>query len=406
MPRGNKRRTDGRVDVTVYIGLDENGRRRYKHFYGATHKEAEAKADEFRIKIGRGIDVDAVGDTVGVWINRWLLSVKSTISFKTYAAYVGFAKYIDEAIGQMPMDKVRPYDVQRILVDLAERNPHTGRPSSQKLLADVRAVARRMFTYAIGNRVLDHNPADYTAVPKAEPAHQRRALTDEERGWIETTEHRMQLPAMILLYTGLRRGELLPLVRSDFDLDNCTLRVEKFVEMVGGHPQLKRYGKTHYAAREVHFPQLLADFLRPRLSALAPVELVCPMSPGKMYTDSGWRAAWRSYLSVLNFEHGTFLTRPDSRFDPQGVPMVIEPFTAHCLRHTFATMMFTAGVDVLTARDQLGHSDIKTTLGIYTHLQTEKRDRSMTKLNDFLDGKTMLVKCSSEDQREASDIKA
>ncbi len=52
MPRGNKRRTDGRVDVTVYIGLDENGRRRYKHFYGATHKEAEAKADEFRIKIG------------------------------------------------------------------------------------------------------------------------------------------------------------------------------------------------------------------------------------------------------------------------------------------------------------------------------------------------------------------
>mgnify|MGYP004659326157 FL=1 len=146
MPRGNKRRTDGRVDVTVYIGLDENGRRRYKHFYGATHKEAEAKADEFRIKIGRGIDVDAVGDTVGVWINRWLLSVKSTISFKTYAAYVGFAKYIDEAIGQMPMDKVRPYDVQRILVDLAERDPHTGKPSSQKLLADVRAVARRTFT--------------------------------------------------------------------------------------------------------------------------------------------------------------------------------------------------------------------------------------------------------------------
>ena len=46
----------------------------------------------------------------------------------------------------MPMDKVRPYDVQRILVDLAERDPHTGKPSSQKLLADVRAVARRTFT--------------------------------------------------------------------------------------------------------------------------------------------------------------------------------------------------------------------------------------------------------------------
>lgn len=382
------RRDDGRIETVVYIGRDDAGRRKYKHFYGATVKEASAKADEFRAKIGKGIDMDTIGDTVGVWTNRWLMATKGTVSGKTYAAYAGFVKYIDSSIGSMPMDKVHPYDIQQLLVELSVRNPHTGKPSSKKLLGDVRAVARRVFSYAIGNRVLEHNPADYTTVPKAEPAHQRRALSAEERGWIETTPHRMQLPAMILLYTGLRRGELLPLVRSDFDLNTCTLRISKFVEMVGGHPQIKRYGKSHYAARVVQFPQRLADYLRPILAALDPLELVCPMSPGRMFTDSGWRSAWESYLSVLNYENGIFIQKPSSRFDPKGVPMVIEPFTAHCLRHTFATMMFEAGVDVLTARDQLGHSDVKTTLGIYTHLQSEKRDKSMGKLDAFLQTKT------------------
>lgn len=384
MARGNKRREDGRVSASVYLGRDDTGRRKYKYFYGSTAKEAEAKADAFRVKLGHGVDVDTIGDTVKVWTGRWLLSVKGTVGEKTYTAYSGFVKYVDDALGFMPMDKVRPYDVQQMLTALAERNPHTGKPSSKKLLSDVRSVTRRVFTYAIGNRVLDHNPAEYTTVPKADPANQRRALSDEERGWILTTEHRMQIPAMILLYTGLRRGELIPLVKSDFDLDARVLRVTKFVEMVNGHPRVKRYGKTHYAAREVHFPGILADFLRPVLEPLDPLALVCPMSPGKMFTDSGWRSAWESYLSVMNYAHGNFIKKPSSRFDPKGVPMVIQPFTAHCLRHTFATMMFNAGVDVLTARDQLGHSDVKTTLGIYTHLQSEKRDKSMTKLDAFL----------------------
>ena len=71
--------------------------------------------------------------------------------------------------------------------------------------------------------------------------------------------------------------------------------------------------------------------------------------------------------------------------------MVIDRFTAHNLRHTYATMLYKAGVDVLTAKEQLGHADIKTTLNIYTHLDREYKRRTMDKLDQYLDASQMQV---------------
>ena len=64
--------------------------------------------------------------------------------------------------------------------------------------------------------------------------------------------------------------------------------------------------------------------------------------------------------------------------------MRIEPFTAHCLRHTYASMLYKAGVDVLTAKAQLGHADVKTTLQIYTHLDSQYKRSSMDRLDGYL----------------------
>ena len=55
------------------------------------------------------------------------------------------------------------------------------------------------------------------------------------------------------------------------------------------------------------------------------------------------------------------------------------------LRHTFCTMLYFAGVDVLTAQQQMGHSDAKTTLGIYTHLDSIHKRKQMSKLDDYLE---------------------
>ena len=47
-------------------------------------------------------------------------------------------------------------------------------------------------------------------------------------------------------------------------------------------------------------------------------------------------------------------------------------------------MLYLAGVDVLTAKVQAGHNDIRTTMSIYTHLDNKFKQNNMSKLDDFL----------------------
>ena len=66
---------------------------------------------------------------------------------------------------------------------------------------------------------------------------------------------------------------------------------------------------------------------------------------------------------------------------------VFESFTAHQLRHTYATILFDAGVDVKSAQRFLGHADIEVTLEIYTHLSSYKVEKAVDSLNEHLNRK-------------------
>ena len=80
-----------------------------------------------------------------------------------------------------------------------------------------------------------------------------------------------------------------------------------------------------------------------------------------MHSRSSWQRMWESYLSKLDFD-----------------------FTAHQLRHTYASMLYEAGVDVKTASELLGHSDIEITMKIYTHLTEKGKKQSIEKYDYFL----------------------
>lgn len=63
------------------------------------------------------------------------------------------------------------------------------------------------------------------------------------------------------------------------------------------------------------------------------------------------------------------------------------------LRHTFCTMMYENGVDVMTAKNQMGHADIQTTLSIYTHISADHTAEEMKKMNQ--NKNEMQVTCKS-----------
>ncbi len=378
----NKKREDGRLQSKVYIG-NVDGKAKYKYVYAQTQKELEKKVLEVKISLGKGINVSAQNDTFGEWLEQWLKLKKVEISDKKYKSYLYKKSYLKNILN-IPVSKIRTQDLQNIILD----NMHL----SEYTLNQIKGMCSQIIQLAIDNRVLDYNPAKAVKIPRLNNniKNLRRALTEEEQQWIINTPHKAQLPAMIMMFAGLRRGEVIPLLWSDIDLNNGTIQVNKSVENINGVLKVKKSLKSEAGKRIVYIPDILINYLKP-LKPSKGNELVCTSAKGIMLTDDSWRSMWDSYLTELNLKYGDFsnykdFNVPKSKFAPVKIPFVIPRFTAHWLRHTFITMLYMAGVDVLTAKEQAGHSDIKTTMAIYTHLDNKYKAKTMNKLNDYLNG--------------------
>lgn len=309
-------------------------------------------------------------------------------------------------IGNIPVKDVKAYHIQSIINKESECNPFTSKPSAKRTLKFIKSTAIQIIRLAICNRVVDYNVAQDVDVPANAPFEQRRALTEGEQQWIIDTPHRAQRPAMIMMYAGLRRGELIPLQWVDIDLNAKTIRVNKDAAIKNGRLQVKPFTKTEAGMRVVDIPQQLVNFLKAEkkkaFSGTTINPLVCPSATGGMMTDTAWRRMWDSYLLDLNWKYGHHIDSKGkpakSKCNPNGILMEIPHFTAHWLRHTFATLLYMAGVDVLTAKEQLGHADVKTTLAIYTHLNNQFKRKSMRKLDDYLSEKDQCKSDASQNK--------
>ena len=390
----NKKRPDGRIKSKVYIG-QVNGKPQYKYVYAKNNRELEQKIQEVKTKLGKGLDMTVERDSFKYWAEQWLKLKKTDVSAGRYATYSARLKNL-ECLYPYQISKLRAADFQNILIDLAlEPCERTRKPYSRATLNDVKNTARQIMQLAIDNRVIDYNPVSSCTIPKnAAPAEKRRALTETEQSWIREFPHRAQTAAMIMMYAGLRRGELMALTWADIDLDEKTIRVERFIELINGKPNIKDIGKSDAATRTVYIPDILVEYLR---NVPTPhIGYVVHKVNGGLMTDSAWKRMWSSYLDDLNLRYGDWEhcsasgNKRPSKYerDKTKKPMLIPAFTAHWLRHTFITMMYLAGVDILTAKEQAGHQDIETTMGIYTHLDNKFKKKNIEKMNDFINDKS------------------
>ncbi|MBR5089544.1 MAG: site-specific integrase [Ruminiclostridium sp.] len=403
MPK-NKKRDDGRVQSKVYLGIVD-GKPRYKYVYAQNNRELEKKVQEVKHKLGKGLDLSAERDTFGHWAKLWLTAKENEVSAGRYVTYK--CRYDNLApLFDMEITKLRMSDFQSLIYNYTTAiNKITGKPYAHATLVEIKNSASQIMKLAIENRVTDFNPVEAVKIPKtARKAEKRRALTDEEQRWIREFPHRAQTAAMIMMYAGLRRGELMALTWADIDLNKKFIRVERFVEIVKSKSFIKDYGKTDAAVRKVYIPDILVEYLQnvPGIH----FGYVVQKQHGGLMTESAWKRMWSSYLTDLNIQYGNWQDylgnegkRP-SKYDPnkETHPMIIPEFTAHWLRHTFITMMYLAGVDILTAKEQAGHKDIETTMSIYTHLNEEHKEKNITKLNTFIKDKQDT---SSDDVDEA-----
>ena len=98
----NATRSDGRISVQVYLGRDEDGKRKYKTVYGATQKEADAKAEQIKLSLRKGLDVSAERDTFGDWAERWFQIKSIEVAESQATVYKSRVNCLNDYIKNVP----------------------------------------------------------------------------------------------------------------------------------------------------------------------------------------------------------------------------------------------------------------------------------------------------------------
>lgn len=378
-----KKRPDGRYMMQIYLGMVD-GKRKYKSVYGATPKEVEAKAEEIRGMMGKGLDIVAQRDKFSQWADDlYRIKAASGVTQGQKQNYYHTIEWWKEQFAPYSISDVRADDIERALLWMQENG------YAARTINFYRSVITQIMERAVG-RAIQVNPAKLVQLSgMGQPAEKRRALTEEEQQWIWDTPHRAQPAAIIMMLSGLRRGELSALTWADVDTVNQTITVNKTVEYPpDGKAYIRNMTKSAAGMRVVYIPRKLADYLDtlPRSNLL-----VYPSASGRMMTASAWKAVWQSYMAELNRKYGQRTPADLERMKKPGrhkLDMTIPPITLHWLRHTFCTLMYFAGVDAVQACAQMGHADVTTTLKIYTHLDQQHKRRSMDKLDAYLSDDT------------------
>ncbi len=293
-----KKRADGRYCSQIYLGRDENGKRKYKSVYAKTPAELKEKETSVRLQLGQGLDVLSQRDSFATWADDWLrLKEKEQITCRQMDNYRRAVKLWKEELPGYEIGQVRADDVERVLIALSDQG------LAQRTVDLYRSAMRQIMRRAVG-RVIPTNPVEQVELAAVgRKAEQRRALTAEEQQWIWNTPHRAQPVAVIMMLSGLRRGELAALTWNDVDLKARTITVNKTIEYdSNGTPTLRHVTKSDAGMRTVDIPQRLADYM-----AAMPRDglLVIHSAKGEVMTATAWAKLWRSYMRELNIKYAT-----------------------------------------------------------------------------------------------------
>ena len=318
------------------------------------------------------------------WANAWLETKTHDCCYHTVAMYRSALKHL-APLHDVPMDDISAYNLEQVLYDL-QQNSHLSRQTLKVIKSVANGAFKLRFKASSAGQLLSQgNPVQYVDLPAKAGSTKREAISEEEIYWIVNTPHRMRGAAMIGLFAGLRRGEMLALdPTTDFLWKDKAIVVNKSIEFINGVPRLNQRTKTDAGMRIVYVPDILIDFLR---TSIYQGHIFLPSGKGTYLCDKSWRRMWDTYLRDLNIKYGYGVplgTHQAKQLKSSKLEWKIKRFTFHQLRHTCATMMYLAGVDAPTAKQQLGHTDIRTTLNIYTHLSKQHQKTNVQVYNEYV----------------------
>lgn len=354
--------------ITRTVGHKPDGTAIKKVFYGTGVKEANEKADKYMNKLKNGLVVDFDKITLNDLMHKWIYEIKKYDDIKpsTFESYEGtFRNYIQGS----DIANLKLFNVKSIYLQDYYNKMSKNAISSSKI-KKMNKLLYQFFKYAIQEGFLNRNPAENIIIPKLE---NEKTLKEEVLEYYTEDEvklikekikgNELELLILFALGTGLRQGELLALRYSDIDYINKQLKVNRtvkinyvFDENNKKHRQQNFLEpKTKHSKRTVDIPSSLFKLL-PQNN-----------TDNLIFTDHGdvWEA--RKLYRHWNY----FLKEND---------LPIKKF--HSLRHTYATLLLSKGVELITVSKLLGHSSTQIT-EIYSHVIPKLKTNAVDKLNNI-----------------------
>lgn len=288
---------------------------------------------------------------------RWLEVSAYEVKETTHHEYVRGIRQLNEHFGKLKPYELTPKLLQDYLNELYLKGKSKGTINKQKYLV------QQVYRYINLSGLTVSNPCAFVRAPRLAQKASRRSLSEKEIKIILQNRdlNWASFYTFCLLFLGLRRSEMMALCWEDIDFENETIHINKVVTYLNSKPKLNFVLKNGWRDRFVPIPKVLLAELKTRL----------PNDKGYMF--AGIKGGLMNE-NVINRSWTAYRDR-----------VGLKEVTQHMVRHTYATMLYDADIDIKAAAALLGHSDERTTLMIYTHINKEREaQKAMVRLNQYI----------------------
>ena len=401
MPRRKRKAANG--DGSIYrckdgrwcaaIWLTYQGGRKKRHYYFSRDRSGcLAWLAEMRLKRARGEPIAGSDLTLLDWLRVWLERYTPNIRDSTRTSYLGYVENHISAskIASMPLAKITTDDLQRFISFCEGAGQPDSNGLSAKTVRNLFSMLHAALAQAVGNGLIDRNPAGFVQLPHVKQA-EISPLTDNEitRLLAASKGERYAIGLILLLFCGFRLGELLALRHSSLREENGVhyLRVEHSLNRVSnfdakpGDPKtVLHLGPPKSASSQRDVP-LLPQVYEALLEHMA-----------RQHQEA--TASWGLYDGdpfLISNELGGFIdpTTFRSWFNAVCEKAGIRHVRVHDCRHTAATMMLRGCATPHEVSLILGHSSSQITERTYLHPDLGVRADA---INHLLPAASLLLK--------------
>lgn len=363
----------GKTSYQIVIEGDRNpitGKRErtYKTVNG-TKKQAEAKLMQMLLDAESTNVFAPSAMRLEDWMKQWLENYLPNIEETTRVGYKEkIREYIIPAMGKLPLKSIKNSNVQAWVNGLSKKglSPKTIRNAYNNLNAALKkAVILRMIPY---------NPCEGTVLPKLKK-HQINVYNDTEiRDALNAAKGTdMYLIILILVATGIRRGELCGLTWGDIDFSKNQIQIHNnrvngdVGRVIEKAPKSEAGNRVISIGNDVmrELAKARMDYIKDRNEWGAGFDdtgYVIRHPNGKPYNPDSITQKWERFVKKHN----------------------LRPLKLHGLRHSNATSLINAGVDAKVVQQRMGHSDISVTYNTYVHVLPNMDEDAANKIDKIL----------------------